>query len=117
MPWRILVLPGGGIPFARDDLPAGSAVEHVAAPPLHPSLSAAPADLIVASALDEGASSLEWFRQVRDNPISTPVFAIVPEHAGEELLRLVAETVTDFATWPLRRGEVRERVGRILVGP
>src|SRR5262245_46903644 len=103
MPWRILVLAGGGIPFDRDDLPSGCDVEHVDWSSLHPTLSAAPADLIVSSALDEGASSLEWFRQVRDNPISTPVFAIVPEHAGEELLRLVAETVTDFATWPLRR--------------
>jgi two-component system response regulator GlrR len=117
MPWRILVLAGGGLPFDRDDLPSGCDVEHVDWSCLDPTLSAAPADLIVSSALDESASSLAWFRQVRDNPISTPVFAIVPEHAGEELLRLVAETVTDFATWPLRRGEVRERVGRILVGP
>jgi two-component system response regulator GlrR len=117
MPWRILVLADGGWPFDRDDLPSGSDVECVDWTSARPALSAAQADLIVSSALGEGAGPIEWFRWVRDNPIATPVFAIVPEHASEELLRLIAESVTDFATWPLRRGEVRERVGRILIRP
>jgi DNA-binding NtrC family response regulator len=117
MPWRILVLAGGVCPFDRDDLPSGCDVEHVDWSSFRPTLSATPADLIVSCPLDEGAAPLEWFRDVRDHPIATPVFAIVPEDAGDELRRLIAETVTDFATWPVRRGEVRERVGRILVGP
>src|SRR4029077_14432040 len=41
-------------------------------------------------------------------------FAILPQHAGEELLRITAQTATDLVIWPARRDEIRQRMARIL---
>ena len=46
-----------------------------------------------------------------------PVFAVLPEHARESLLRLTAELAADFVISPARRGEIHQRVIRILGEP
>jgi len=73
-----------------------------------------PADLIVPVALQEQARAIRLFNWIVDHPVSAPILAILPEVAGEELLRTAAKASTDFMRWPAEPGEVTQRVNRIL---
>ncbi len=118
MRWRILLISHARSPLERDDLLAGFDVKRLEWRSIDPArFPHSPADLIVAVALDDDAAALQWLRGLRDNPSSVPVLAILPEGTSEERLSLVAEAATDFATWPVRPGEIRQRIFRILGDP
>jgi DNA-binding NtrC family response regulator len=118
MRWRILLISHARSPFERDDLLAGFDVKRLEWRSIDPARSPdVTADLIVATALEDDAAALQWLRGLRSNPSPVPVFAIIPEAASEERLSLVAEAATDFATWPVRREEIRQRIFRILGNP
>jgi len=118
MTWRILLISHAGSPFQRDDTLAGFDVKRLEWQSIDPArLVDGTADLIVATAFDDDATALQWWRGLRDNPSPVPVLAVVPEAASEERLSLLAEAATDFATWPVRREEIRQRIFRILGDP
>jgi DNA-binding NtrC family response regulator len=51
---------------------------------------------------------------MHENPIRTPIFAILPADAPEQLLCMAAEAAADFAIWPARNSEILQRIARIL---
>jgi two-component system response regulator GlrR len=116
MTWRIFLVSHAGSPLQRDDFLAGFDVKHVDWPLIDLArFSDGAADLIVATALhDDGVAAFHWLRKLRDNPSVLPVVAVVREDASDEQLSLVAEASTDFAMWPVRREEIRQRIIRIL---
>jgi DNA-binding NtrC family response regulator len=71
--------------------------------------------LIVANAVPRTERAIALFHWLRANPISIPTFAILPE-GDNELLQAAADAVDDFLLFPLRAGELRKRVTRLL-GP
>ena len=74
------------------------------------------ARMIVARAVVQHAKPLSFFRWLREHPINVPSLAVLPEHAGEELLHTALEAADDFTLWPTRQEELRHRVARLL-GP
>jgi DNA-binding NtrC family response regulator len=71
--------------------------------------------LVVANAVPGGVEAIQFFRWLRQHPLSLPTFAILP--AGDaELLQAGVEAADDFLLWPVRTEELRERVRRLL-GP
>jgi DNA-binding NtrC family response regulator len=71
--------------------------------------------LLLANAVPGTKRAIEFFRWLRENPISIPTFAILPEE-DDELLQAAADVVDDFLLLPFRAGELRNRVTRLL-GP
>jgi DNA-binding NtrC family response regulator len=71
--------------------------------------------LVVANAVAGGARVTEFFQWLRSNPVSVPIFAILPADDGA-LLRAATETVDDFLLWPIRPEELKTRIARLL-GP
>ena len=71
--------------------------------------------LVVANAVAGGLKVKEFFLWLRSNPVSAPIFAILPTDDGA-LLREATETVDDFLLWPIRPDELKTRVARLL-GP
>jgi DNA-binding NtrC family response regulator len=119
MTWRILLVSHAGSPLQRDDSLAGFDVKRFEWASIDRArFSDGATDLIVADALgDDGVEALRWLRTLRDNPSLVPILAVVPEGTSDEQLSLVAEASTDFATWPVRREEIRQRILRILGDP
>jgi DNA-binding NtrC family response regulator len=74
------------------------------------------ADLVLPVALRECERAIELFDWIADHPIGAPLLAILPQAAGDELLRTAAAISTDFMCWPAAPGEVKQRVNRILGG-
>ncbi|MGD0096977.1 MAG: sigma-54 dependent transcriptional regulator [Terracidiphilus sp.] len=71
--------------------------------------------LLIACAVPCDSKVAAFFQWLRSNPVSVPIFAILPADNGD-LLRLATETVDDFLLWPIRPEELRTRVARLL-GP
>jgi DNA-binding NtrC family response regulator len=69
--------------------------------------------LIIANAVQGCDRAVEFFLWLRDNPVSLPIFAILPVEDGA-LSRAATETVDDFLLWPIRPEELSRRVGRLL---
>lgn len=69
--------------------------------------------LVIANAVLSIAEATRFFEKLRGNPVSIPVFAIIPE-SDAALLQLAAETADDFLIWPARPEELRRRIARIL---
>ena len=119
MPWRIAAVNEVGAPFDAASLfgcRERDGLELVSVPPS--GIRDCKADLLLVVALaDDGERTEVWFRSLRDTPVAMPVFAVLPEHAGETLLRLAAELAADFVISPARRDEIHRRVDRILGEP
>ena len=118
MAWRIVVIDHVGSPLNYAGLLAGcrfDRLEWVSGAPGR--LRECKGDLLIASALGDGSAPIELFRWLLANPVPMPVFAIVPEHADDELLRITARMAADFAVWPARPEEIHHRVARILGAP
>jgi DNA-binding NtrC family response regulator len=64
---------------------------------------------------DETGEAL--FRSFKNSPVPVPVLAVLPQHASDSLIRLVAEVAADFLMSPVRREEIRQRIHRILGEP
>ena len=118
MAWRIVVIDHVGSPLNYAGLLAGcrfDRLEWVSGAPGR--LRECKGDLLIASALGDGSAPIELFRWLLASPVTMPVFAIVPEHADDELLRITARMAADFAVWPARPEEIHHRVARILGAP
>lgn len=72
------------------------------------------ADLIIPVAPAEAEAMVGLLKWLREHPIATPTFAILPEQAGEELLQIASAVAADFVMRPARREEIIQRVTRIL---
>ncbi len=75
------------------------------------------ADLIIPVAPAAAGAMVGLLKWLRDNPIATPTFAILPEQASEELLQIASTVAADFVMRPARREEIIQRVTRILGRP
>ncbi len=71
--------------------------------------------LLIVNAVPGGGKAAEFFHWLRKNPVSVPIFAILPADDGA-LLREATETVDDFLLWPIRPEELNRRIARLL-GP
>jgi len=69
--------------------------------------------LLIANAVSKTEGVIKFFRWLRDNPISIPTFAILPE-GDAELLQAAADAVDDFLLLPFCAEELRKRVTRLL---
>ncbi|HUK47758.1 MAG TPA: sigma-54 dependent transcriptional regulator [Terriglobales bacterium] len=74
--------------------------------------------LLVANAVSDNdifgnRSAITFFQWLRENPVSIPTFAILPDE-DSELLQAAAGAVDDFLLFPFRPGELRNRVMRLL---
>jgi DNA-binding NtrC family response regulator len=72
------------------------------------------ARLILPHVVAETPKAISFFEWLRENPIQTPVLAILPESSGQELWSTVSDVVDDFVLWPPRDGELNQRIARIL---
>jgi two-component system response regulator GlrR len=72
------------------------------------------AQLIVPHAGRETPKAILLFSWLREHPIRTPVLAILPESPNRELWCAASEAADDFVLWPLREGELNQRIVRIL---
>ncbi|MGH9440283.1 MAG: sigma 54-interacting transcriptional regulator, partial [Terriglobia bacterium] len=73
------------------------------------------AQLIILLAIRDRASALGLMKRLRNAPSPAPTLAVLPERPDEEFLRLASETADDFIVWPVREGEFRQRVERMLM--
>ena len=71
--------------------------------------------LVIACAVPGDGKVAEFFQWLRSNPVSVPIFAILPADDGA-LLRVATATVDDFLLWPIRPEELKTRIARLL-GP
>jgi two-component system response regulator GlrR len=77
-------------------------------------LSGERADLILLATMSQSDRAIQLLEWIRDNPIKTPMLAILPDSAEDELLRISATVASDFMKWPAQPEEFRQRVARIL---
>lgn len=71
--------------------------------------------LVIANAVAGGGKAAEFFQWLRRNPVSVPIFAILPADDCA-MLHAATETVDDFLLWPIRPEELHRRIARLL-GP
>lgn len=71
-------------------------------------------DLVVAVAGAEAAPALDLLRWLRAQKVVRPMLAVLPDAGSSEVLTAAAETADDFIFWPLRPGELAERLRRML---
>lgn len=71
--------------------------------------------LILADAMQDQGKACEFFRWLRDHPLSVPILAVLPPDDCE-LFRAATETVDDFLVSPVRPEELKRRIARLL-GP
>jgi DNA-binding NtrC family response regulator len=69
--------------------------------------------LLIVNAVQSCNKAMEFFHWVRDNPVSLPIFAILPEENGE-LSQAATDAVDDFMIWPVRPEELNRRIARFL---
>ena len=72
------------------------------------------AELVIPIAPANAGEMVGLLKWLREHPIATPTFAILPEQASEELLQTVSAVAADFVMRPARREEITQRVTRIL---
>jgi two-component system response regulator GlrR len=72
------------------------------------------AQLILAWANPLARQAVQFFQWSKDNPISTPILALLPRDIDDEMLRIVSESAADFMLWPIHEGEFRQRLQRLL---
>jgi DNA-binding NtrC family response regulator len=72
------------------------------------------ADLIVASGVRARSRLLNFLYWLRHDLIRTPTIAVLPEDAGDELLRTCFEVADDCVLCPLQPDELRQRISRVL---
>jgi DNA-binding NtrC family response regulator len=77
-------------------------------------LASGKAPLICALAVPFQRQAGELFLWLRNNTLSSPILAIVPETVDKKTLNLVSASATDFLLWPFHNGELRQRLERIL---
>ncbi len=70
--------------------------------------------LVLVDTVSAEEKALRFFCCLRGAPISTPVLALLPEHFEDGLLREVPQVADDFLVYPLRTGELKLRIGKIL---
>ncbi|MGH9447379.1 MAG: sigma 54-interacting transcriptional regulator, partial [Terriglobia bacterium] len=70
-------------------------------------------DLIVV-ALSTRASTISLLDWLRNYPLSPPTLAVLSDSSDEEVLRAASQTADDFIFHPLRPGEFRQRVERMI---
>jgi len=69
--------------------------------------------LLVANAVPRSEEAVRFFHWLREHPLAIPTLAILPDE-DNELLQVAAEGVDDFLLYPVRGGELRRRVSRLL---
>jgi DNA-binding NtrC family response regulator len=72
------------------------------------------ADAIVILATGPSAGALQLFEWVKSQSIAIPTLAILPGDPDADVLQAAAESVDDFVLWPVRSGEWRYRIHRLL---
>jgi two-component system, NtrC family, response regulator GlrR len=72
--------------------------------------------VVVTVAVPPSAAVIAFFRWLRENPIATPTFAVLPTDADELLLQAMSAAADDFVFCPVRAPELHHRLMRIL-GP
>jgi DNA-binding NtrC family response regulator len=70
------------------------------------------ADLVVFVAAPETRHAEPTFEWLKTHPISSPTLAVLPDDG--RLLQAAAGAVDDFVVWPVREGEWRQRVLRLV---
>lgn len=73
-------------------------------------------DVVVVVAGGEATPALDLFRWLRAEKAVRPTLAVLPDAASPEVLSAAAETADDFIFFPLRQGELGERLRRMLRG-
>lgn len=124
MEYRLLVIEGDGVP--TDASVCTALAEDRTYYSCHPvnwddlvpqSLGHAEAHAVVAVAIPQTPKVTSVLHWLRDNPIATPTFAVLPTEVAEPLLRMASETADDFMVAPLRKNELRHRLARMLGPP
>jgi DNA-binding NtrC family response regulator len=72
------------------------------------------ANLVAFVAVDQMDRAVRLFEWLGHNPVAALTFAILPEQADEDSLRLTTRVVDDFVLWPVRREEIHIRLMRLL---
>ncbi len=75
-----------------------------------------PADVILISAVPDPEPLLCFFDWLRTHPMETPTVAILPERPDSPIFQTAFEMADDFILFPVRGGEISQRLMRIL-GP
>ena len=79
-----------------------------------PKLLECKAQLILAWANPLAPQAIRFFEWSKDHPIPTPILALLPREIDDEMLRIVSESVADFVLWPIHKGELQQRLQRLL---
>jgi DNA-binding NtrC family response regulator len=74
------------------------------------------ADMILLAPSSESAAALHLFESVQAQPVTKPIFAILPDE-GAALLAAASDVAADFIVWPAGPSELRLRLLRILGRP
>jgi DNA-binding NtrC family response regulator len=72
------------------------------------------AQLIFAWAVPLASQAINFFKWLKNHPISTPILALLPREIDAETLGTVSQCAADFMLWPIHEGELRQRMQRIL---
>src|SRR5687767_11844474 len=72
------------------------------------------ADLIVTLAIPDPAPALRLFEWLAHHPVPRPIFAVLPDPVEDGVIACAAKAVDDFVLLPLREGELRHRLARLL---
>jgi len=115
MPRRVLLIDDvpsllGGDPGV--DLCDVSAETAAWTPAVRERLSARAVDLVVPVAHANLSAAIDLFGWLAGNPIGVPVLAVLPPDG--EVMRAAAAAVDDFIVTPLRPGELRQRIARLI---
>ncbi|HXT19767.1 MAG TPA: sigma-54 dependent transcriptional regulator [Thermoanaerobaculia bacterium] len=71
-------------------------------------------DLIVAVVAREAEDARRLLDWLRGQPAKAPVLAVLPMGVAAETLAATAEVADDFILWPLRAGELDQRLRKVL---
>lgn len=72
------------------------------------------ADLIVATVRPSNARVIDFLSWLRENPLGSPIIAVLPQEPEPKLVHDWVTIVDDFVQCPLRPEELRHRIARIL---
>ncbi len=118
MTWRIAVLRGGGVHAGTADPLGFTERDRLEFSPISPSdTRTCHADLLLLVIAHADDPAGRWLRLLRDDPVAMPIFVVLPEDPDHTLLELAGEVSTDFVISPVRRGEIEQRINRILGEP
>jgi len=71
-------------------------------------------DLLISVTARDPEPCLRLYERLRTHPINPAVLIILPDHPSEELLRLAGDVGDDFLLAPVREGELRCRLTKLL---